>query len=124
MDTNVGISLAAIIIAVLGLSWQYFQVIGGIKERMARLETKMEVFWKVIEKNVAAILKAPTHVDFDALLDKMVAGSLTLEEAYKLQDALNSNPHSDKTKMLASALMLGRVSQIIIDLEYKCKKKR
>lgn len=131
MEAMFGIS--AIIIAVVGLLFQHFGVIARIKEEMGRentlirerisaLETKTDLFWKIVETEVAERLKSPAHKRKDDLLDKMKAHSLTLEEAEELAEIVKAeynNPHERKHIELGYILVIGRLEQIMHELRAK-----
>lgn len=125
-DMNL-IPIVAAFISILGLVYMYFGVIFGIKEQMAkmgerqaRLEVKADLFWKTIEDNVVKLLKTyPSNVPKDVLLDMMVRGELSLENARLLRTILieeNKNTIKNPQDPLAYALVLGRVEQIILEM--------
>ena len=119
--------IIAICVSIIGLLYQQFGVLENIKERLSALETKMDLFWKAIEGNVAHMLKTfPTNINKDILLDEFSKGELTLEEAQKLRTILMGEMEiSDKSAIgnkLAYVLVIGRLEQVIHDLRNNHKK--
>ncbi len=87
-----------------------------LEGRLVRLETKIDLFWTAIEQNIPRLLKQPTHLLRDRLLDKMSKGDLSREEAKELmEDLKNDTEASDGTKVLALTLVLARLQQLVDD---------
>lgn len=124
MNETFILSLISLIVAVLGLSLQHFLIIGNIKERLAALETKTEVFWRMAEKQMAKMLKQPTHRRKDDLLDKIIDDvPLTFEEAVELRTILRNEIDGARELKLTYTFMLGRLEIIIQDLQKRmCKR--
>jgi hypothetical protein len=116
----------AIIISVIGLLYQHFALIGGIKERLVRVETRVELFWNAIEGRVIEMLKSPTHLEKDELLDQLLHKEIRLPGAQRLRtillEELNNRKRIDNGKKLAYALMIGRLEQVIYEFGGKHKK--
>lgn len=119
MDTLPVISL---VISVLGLAAVYFGFVGKINdkidklsERVTKAETNNEIFWKVLEPHMAAIIHSPVHKDRDELVDKLVNNTITIVEADTLTCLLEKNisDNNDSTKKLASAFFLARVKSLV-----------
>jgi len=111
------LSIVAIFISLFGLLFQYFTVIVSIKERLSKLETKTELFWKCVENGVVKMLKTyPTEMEKDVLLDQMQHNELTLKTAQELRVILTAESESSKNNTLIYVLALGRLEQIIFDL--------
>ena len=112
------LSLVAIFISVFGLLFQYFGIISDIKERITRLETKTELFWKCVETGVVGMLKTyPTNVNKDVLLDNMLHNELTLDDAQELRSILKGEMElAKKENILIYVLALGRIEQVIFEL--------
>jgi hypothetical protein len=111
--------VAAIIVSICGLLFQYFGVITRILERLTRIETKTDLFWKCVESGVVTMLKTyPSKVAKDVLLDKMVHNELALQEAQELRTILceEMKPKENGAERLAYVLALARLEQIIFDL--------
>ena len=116
------LSIISIFLTTLGFLFLWFGIISGMKERISRLETKMELFWKAIENNVSALLKTfPTNINKDVLLDKLSNGELSMEEAQTLRTILIGEMEKFKNKKIAYILMLARIEQLIY--EFKKPKK-
>lgn len=112
--------IAAIVISIGGILFQYFGVIVGIQERIARLETKTELFWKCVEGNVLNILKSyPSNIGKDVLIDKMIHSELTLGEAQTLRMILKEEIKGTANLDWAYTLALGRLEQVIFELMRK-----
>ena len=112
------LSLTAIFISVFGLLFQHFAVISGIKERITRLETKTELFWKCVETGIVGMLKSyPTNISKDVLLDKMLHNELTLDNAQELRLIIKEEMElTKKENVLIYVLALGRLEQVIFEL--------
>ncbi len=120
MHTNF-IAIVALVVSVLGLLFQHLGVITDIKERLTRLETKTELFWKCIEENMVKLLKSyPTNPRKDILLDKMLHNELNLESAQELRTVLKGEmdielAESNNSNALTYVLVISRLEQIIFD---------
>jgi hypothetical protein len=88
----------------------------NIPERLTKLETKTDLFWKVVEQSVGSMLKSPTHTDKDVLLDKLAERSLTINDAERLRAILRDEIQTDKERAIAYILILSRLEQIIYEL--------
>lgn len=112
-------------VAIIGLLFQYFAVISGIKERLTEIETKVELFWKALEGRVVDMLKSPNLPYQDVLLEKLRAGGLSEEEAEDLKEILLKemlSKEEDAGKQLAYVLIIGRLDGIIFELRKGHKK--
>lgn len=127
VDFATGLSLLAITLTVLGLMTQHFLVIGRIQsdvkvlkssypadlmERVAKLETMTAPFWRLLENQLVEILKAPHTPRLDKLLEVLQNGPISAEEIVELKALLESeqaiemsNPHPDKGRLTALALL-------------------
>jgi hypothetical protein len=113
----------AIGISILGWLVAYFKWLVGIQDRLARLETKTELFWKCVEGNMVALLKTyPTCIEKDVLLDKMQNDQLTKDEAFTLRTILSEEMKRDREKAIAYILLIARLEQKIYDLTCEEKK--
>jgi hypothetical protein len=108
-------SISALIISVLGLAATYFGFVIKISERMTKVETNNDVFWKILEPHMAQIIHSPTHQERDELVDKLVHSCLTIAGAARLVFMLEENirENGDSGKKLASAFLLARVKALI-----------
>lgn len=117
MHVEQALPIVAICLSVIGLIYQQVAIIGALRDRVMSLETKMDLFWKVIEQNVTRIIKDyPTNLKKDVLLDKMAKRELSLDEAYLLRTILHGEIDAGERETLAHILVLGRIEQIISDL--------
>ena len=97
-----------------------------VLERLACLETRMEMYWGSIDGKLVYMLKSyPTNLEKDILLDRQLRSVLTLSEAERLRTIISCEFELEKTKkpeekatgfMMAYILELGRLEQIIFDL--------
>jgi len=94
------IAIAAVIISVLGFITTYFGFIIRITERLAKIETKTNLFWGMVEEKVAGSLKQPTHKVKDDLLDKLTVKNINSEEIDELLDILRDECTLDERKNL------------------------
>lgn len=117
---------SAIIVALTALVTLFWKHLGPdartrngqvvLAERLARIETKLDLFWKVVEQNIPRLLKRPTHKRMDDLLDKMSMGGLNGDhsEAKELILLLEEDlKQQDSTRVLATTLILARLHQLV-----------
>lgn len=64
--------------------------IGEILDRLARLETKIDVFWKSVAMDAAKIIHSPDpkRQHIDELLDAFMNGTITAPQAEELREIL------------------------------------
>lgn len=89
--------------------------VGQLSEEMEKVKSENLLFWKVIEPHLGNIIHSPLHKTRDELVDSLIAGTLTEEEALILVGELNKALHDSdwsKEKKLAAALLLGRTEII------------
>jgi len=96
------------------------QDIFQVKERVGLVEMKIGIFWRLVEENLGTLLKKPTHVEMDGLLDKLKAHTLTLEEAQRLRGWLQriylDNEATHAHEWLTAILVLAAVESVIQEL--------
>lgn len=120
-ELEIAISVTSIMLTVIGLLFQYFKVILGLKERMATLETKINLFWSIVEREIPRLLKDPTGLTKDGLLDKFAehhSNGMTLQEMEELTGILECELKEKKmtnTRRIAYALIVGRLKQLIYE---------
>lgn len=119
------LSITAIVLTIVGLLFQHFGVLANMKERISTLETKMELFWGTVEKNVGALLKTyPTNIGKDVLIDKMIDGVLTEEEARLLKTILIGEMDNKSVEQrLPYVLVIGRLDSLLYVLKSQKEKK-
>ena len=100
MGNEVFIAIAAVVISVLSFIATYFGFIIRITERLARIETKTNLFWGMVEEKLAGSLKQPTHKVKDDLLDKLTLKDINGEEIDELLDILRDECTLDERKNL------------------------
>lgn len=113
--------LVAIIGAVSAVFTAYIKTKGiavtvkTTNERITVLETKVEVFWKFLEENIAKILHSPHTPEIDALLDKLIDGKdIQKEEMIKLKNLLEDDLAKNigqKRDAVAMAILIARLEQ-------------
>lgn len=113
------ISLA---VSVIGLIIGYFGFVVKQNERLARLEVRSDLFWKFLESKLADMLKSPTHLDKDILLDKFKDNCLSLEETKGLRTILTED-FNHKEKSLALAMLIARLETRIEIANNKLKRR-
>jgi len=125
MLNNEYLSIGAMGLTVAGLAFQHFSVLSKIKERLTSLETKTDLFWKIIEGNVVKLLKTyPTNIDKDILLDKLSNGELVITEAERLRTVLsNELENTKKNNKLAYILVVARLEILLTEIKNKKPKK-
>lgn len=88
--------------------------IQGMKERLSSVETKISLFWGVMEKQAAAILIKPTHYERDEMIERYLRGELNereTEEFIEMLQAINSDKNASPGDRLAAAT-LGAIVEI------------
>jgi len=95
----------------------------SIDRRLAMMESKYELFWKVIEPHLEKIIHSPAHQERDYLVSKFVNEHLTICELERLatlmEEALEEN--HDLSKSIAFSLLLARTRVEILAREEKDK---
>jgi hypothetical protein len=120
----------SIIVTVMGFAVTYFGFIQRQQERataqaerMTKLETKVDLFWKVVETNVGQLLKSPTHTQKDMLIDKLAHRELDIEGAELLRGILTDEMQlmGRSNGVVAYALIIARLEQILYELRAEKK---
>lgn len=89
------LAVLTLVINVTSWAWTYYKEIAGLKERTSIIETKMELFWDVVESEIPRLLKSnpitqiPTRKD--VLLDKMSQGQLSGDEVTELETTISED---------------------------------
>lgn len=117
MDVKLILSIVAIVVAAAGLMWHQFGVLSGIKERLTRIETKVDFFWRMIEEKLSGMLFSPANQTKDELLIKLKERALSCEEAKKLKEILEGESQSNEKRDLTLAyfLVITRLEVLIED---------
>ena len=106
--------IITLFILILGGLVSYFTIIGDIKYRLTKLETQMAPFWNIIEKELPKLIHSPHTPEIDILLEKMIEGVLTRDEAIDLKFKLKEEMEiPDVAKKLAIVLIIARLDSII-----------
>ena len=100
MGSEVYIAIAAVVISVLSFIATYFGFIIKITERLAKIETKTNLFWGMVEEKLAGSLKQPTHKVKDDLLDKLTVKNINDDEIDELLIILRNECTLDERKYL------------------------
>ena len=115
----------AICVSVITFLFLQFGIITTIRERLASVETKVDIFWQAVGSQVKDMLKQPTHFRKDDLLERFP--SLTDEELLELRDTLVCELRERKQNMpkdqlnLSYALMLGNIRNEMIERSKQTK---
>lgn len=93
-----------------------------LADRLARLETKVEVFWRSVSFSAAAALHSPRpeHAERDRLLEGYMSGTLTgdqLGELVKELQRIDADHHASTADKLAAGILLHSIQQRYVDLE-------
>ena len=120
------IALVALICTLVTRSHEHVTtlqgMLGKLDERCTLLELKIGVFWRLAEEHLALMLKKPTHVEMDALLDKLADHTLTLPECYELrrwlyQVYLAPGLLPTRQERLIAVVVSAAVEALILELE-------
>jgi hypothetical protein len=92
METSNVISIVAVLISVFGAVYMHVEGVIKIRERIARMETKVEVFWKDVSFDAAKILHTPhpENARRDYLLEQFMKQEITIDELKELVDTLKA----------------------------------
>lgn len=127
-------SRGAVLIALIGLARTFTVArrdksdkihddLAHVQERCTLLEMKMGMFWRLVEEHLSTLLKKPTHLEMDTLLDKLKAHTLTLEEGRRLrwwlQQVYLADEASHAQQRLTAILVLAAVESVIHELEWR-----
>ena len=113
--------IIAIIVSIAGLLFQYFGMIAGIKERLAKIETKVELFWKVVEENIPKLLMRNSTPETDKLVAELTNPEMPETHLSKLKVLLRVElqESKDKAEILAVIMALGRIEQRLFETKRK-----
>jgi hypothetical protein len=118
-DITPVLPIIAIVIALLGIVWQYFggiltlrkemgdsevknveqhsrldhdirELIASQNNRIVAAETKMELFWNAAGSVVSSLIKQPIHFEKDELMDKLMGGPINKDELCRLKHILHT----------------------------------
>ena len=113
------ITLVTTIIATMTATYFSFVTkitskVADVDSRVAKVEVRSDVFWMVLEPQLANILHSPDHQRRDELVARMVNGELTTKEKVELSGLMEDclKDCADNQKM-AAAFMLARVKSEI-----------
>ncbi len=113
--------------AVVGLIYTHYKELAEVRERLARLDTKVEPFWTTIQQTIPDILKGlpakgnPISKETrDLYLDKLKNGTITTPEARQLNEYLQeelrqAKERCDTSASLAIALGLAYLAAVLRD---------
>ena len=102
--------LLVVVMPLIGL-------IAHLFTRVSRMEFRLEILWKPVEKVMAEMLHSPhsQHAERDRLLEKLRANALTNGDAERLALLLlpivNGVEDSSDGKRVAAALITGRLAE-------------
>ena len=114
---GIGVTIGGILIKQFGRISQEMTKLG---ERVTRVETKVELFWKGIEGNMVSLLKSPTKHRKDALLDKLSCNTLNQAEAIELKDILTKEFNGKKRANplgMAYVMAIARLDLVLFNLK-------
>lgn len=93
--------------------------ISVLQTDVAGIKKQNDIFWKVLEPHMAQIIHSPKSVDRDTLVDELVSGTITTDEARKLAEMLEEAVQNNKTwtpeKRFAGVLLLARTRTLLAD---------
>jgi hypothetical protein len=78
---------------------------------VTEMKVKIDVFWKALDNRLADMLKSPTHLDKDILMEKYKHDLLTFDETLVLKTILEEEWNQKKS--LDLAMFLSRLDVII-----------
>lgn len=120
------VSVLAACIAALTLAYTVHRAgrtdTSDLADRLARLETKVEVFWRQVSFTAAQALHSPhpEHARRDWLLEGYMAGKLAPEEMGELVrelERVQAKHDASTAEVLAAGILLHSIQQRYVDLE-------
>lgn len=125
---SVTLAIVSISLTVMGFLFLWFGVVSRILQRLTKVETRGDLFWKIVEDKMVEVFHSPEHPRRDELMDRWRDKQLGLEEAIELRLLVNHAfdlTNGDDPRKMAAALILGKLEQDIVDLEEEsCRKPR
>jgi hypothetical protein len=114
----IAISILTFLITYFGFIQRQVATAVAQENRLTKIETKIELFWTVVERNVGQMLKSPTHTEKDVLLDKLAHRELSISEAETLRGILTDEMQlrGRENGVIAYALIIARLEQILFEL--------
>jgi len=109
ISISVVLSIVSIIVTIGTI---YFGFINKLTERITKVEVKNDLFWKALENKLADMLKSPTHLNKDILLEKFKLGLLNQEEMVVLSTILTEEYNVSKS--LPLAMLISRLESEIM----------
>ncbi len=88
-------------------------------DRVTRLETKIEIFWKTMEQTMVNVLHSPHTPEFDKLLETLSNASLNMIQAERLKVLLLDEVKTanvGNSRKIAASILLARIEQVILRL--------
>ncbi len=120
----ISVPVLAATAAVLGYLSRLSHRGGLLEQRIVSVETKVNLFWKVVETEIPRLLKAPHTEEFDGLLDKFQEKKADYDELKKLK-AIIEMDLTDKDgppgRKLAELLLLPAIQERMQKLDSKGK---
>jgi hypothetical protein len=115
---SIGITIFLFLLTYFGFIQKQQDRATAQEKRMTELETKVGLFWHVIETNVGQLLKSPTHTEKDLLLDKLAHKELDIPEAERLRSILTDEMQlkGRDNGIIAYALIIGRLEGLLYEL--------
>lgn len=114
----------AIVISILGVLFNYFAFVVRQEGRITRLEVQSGIFWKALENKLADMLKSPTHLSKDILLDKFKDDCLDEAETMILRTMLTEEYNKKKTLELSMFISRLETRLQMKNLDRKGKQKK
>lgn len=124
---NEYLPILAIIVSIVGLLFQYFGMHLSLVQRVQSLETKTELFWKIVESRMPRLIADspnPPVTRKNELLHKMEDHTLTVDEIKELICILHTDDMNDGDKVVARAMVTARLEMLLHDLTQQKGRKR
>lgn len=136
-EISFAISLTSVFLSILGILYEEFKSKVALEkriatlesrpgteqvlvERVAKMEVKMDLFWKTVEQYTITMLKHPNTTRFDDLLDKLQEKTITLAEMDELKGLLECEFQKVSKKKtdgrgLVIAITIARINTLMVD---------
>ena len=116
VDLNTILTLIGIGVPIVGLMIEHFHFNANTQERMARLETKIDLFWGALEHQLPSLLLKGNPISTESklyqlltLYDRQTIGRYQLPELVCLLEDESKNPEHTPGEILAMLLLTATI---------------
>jgi len=99
----------SVLAILLGLYWKLSEKAVSNESRLSTMETKLNLFWKIVEQNVLTVLHHPDREEIDRVIDSRMASMHSSEvgsDYIKSLKMLITNNHLTPGERVAASVAL------------------